>query len=35
VPDRVPGAPILAVSGLTVDYAADRGTVRAVDDVNF
>ena len=27
--------PILQVSGLTVEYAMDRGTVRAVQDVSF
>ena len=27
--------PILQVSGLTVEYAMDRGTVRAVEDVSF
>ncbi|HEY2286848.1 MAG TPA: ATP-binding cassette domain-containing protein, partial [Streptosporangiaceae bacterium] len=34
-PDRPPGAPILEVSGLTVDYATDRAAVRAVDDVSL
>ena len=27
--------PILEVSGITVEYDADRGPVRAVDDVSF
>ena len=27
--------PILAVRGLTVEYAMDRGPVRAVEDVSF
>src|SRR5580698_2786193 len=29
------GDPILEVSGITVEYDADRGPVRAVDDVSF
>jgi peptide/nickel transport system ATP-binding protein len=29
------GGPMLEVSGLTVEYAMDRGVVRAVDDVSF
>jgi peptide/nickel transport system ATP-binding protein len=32
---RVPEGQILDVSGLTVEYAADRGPVRAVDHVSF
>jgi peptide/nickel transport system ATP-binding protein len=32
---RVPEGQILEVAGLTVEYAADRGPVRAVDDVSF
>jgi peptide/nickel transport system ATP-binding protein len=32
---RPPGAPILEVAGLTVDYATERAGVRAVDDVSF
>ena len=31
----MPDAPMLEVSGLTVDYILDRGNVRAVDDVSF
>jgi peptide/nickel transport system ATP-binding protein len=31
----VPDVPVLEVSGLSVDYALDRGDVRAVDDVSF
>jgi oligopeptide/dipeptide ABC transporter ATP-binding protein len=31
----VPDEPVLEVSGLSVDYALDRGDVRAVDDVSF
>jgi oligopeptide/dipeptide ABC transporter ATP-binding protein len=31
----VPDAPVLEVSGLSVDYVLDRGDVRAVDDVSF
>jgi oligopeptide/dipeptide ABC transporter ATP-binding protein len=31
----VPDQPVLEVSGLSVDYALDRGDVRAVDDVSF
>jgi oligopeptide/dipeptide ABC transporter ATP-binding protein len=31
----VADAPVLEVSGLSVDYILDRGTVRAVDDVSF
>jgi peptide/nickel transport system ATP-binding protein len=30
-----PGSPMLDVSGLTVEYAMERGVVRAVDDVSF
>src|SRR5277367_2960792 len=32
---RVPDTPVLEVSGLSIDYLLDRGTVRAVDDVSF
>jgi oligopeptide/dipeptide ABC transporter ATP-binding protein len=35
VQSSVPDAPVLEVSGLSVDYILDRGTVRAVDDVSF
>ena len=35
VQSRVPDAPVLEVSGLSVDYLLDRGAVRAVDDVSF
>jgi peptide/nickel transport system ATP-binding protein len=31
----VPDAPMLEVSGLSVDYLLDKGPVRAVDDVSF
>jgi peptide/nickel transport system ATP-binding protein len=31
----VPGAPVLEVRGLTVDYATAKGPVRAVDTVDF
>jgi peptide/nickel transport system ATP-binding protein len=35
VPDQEPGGLILQVDSLTVEYAMERGTVRAVDDVSF
>jgi peptide/nickel transport system ATP-binding protein len=35
VPDRPAGGPVLAVSGLTVEYDTGRVPVRAVDDVSF
>ena len=35
MPDQVQQGPILQVSGLTVEYAMERGAVRAVEDVTF
>jgi FSR family fosmidomycin resistance protein-like MFS transporter len=35
VPDPVQQGPILQVSALTVEYAMERGAVRAVEDVTF